>query len=154
MITMMITFSSTSHVPTPVLSIQALPHRILTMTLHGRTAMLSHFTGVEMEEAKSIKIRPSFPHSQSFPWGSFHKPLIFLHQKVKKWKVNLLSPVPLFATPWTVAYQAPPSMGFFRQEYWSGLPFFFSRGSSQPRDQTLVSCIPGRFFTVWATGET
>ena len=29
----------------------------------------------------------------------------------------------LFATPWTVAHQAPPSMGFSRQEYWSGLPF-------------------------------
>ena len=29
----------------------------------------------------------------------------------------------LFVTPWTVAYQASPSMGFFRQEYWSGLPF-------------------------------
>ena len=28
-----------------------------------------------------------------------------------------------FATPWTVAHQAPPSMGFSRQEYWSGLPF-------------------------------
>ena len=34
-----------------------------------------------------------------------------------------LSGVQLFATPWTVAYQAPPSMGFSRQEYWSGLPF-------------------------------
>ena len=34
-----------------------------------------------------------------------------------------LSPVRLFATPRTVAYQAPPSMGFSRQEYWSGLPF-------------------------------
>ena len=34
-----------------------------------------------------------------------------------------LSPVRLFVTPWTVAYQAPPSMGFSRQEYWSGLPF-------------------------------
>ena len=38
-------------------------------------------------------------------------------------KVKSLSPVQLFATPWTVAYQAPPSIGFFRQEYWSGLPF-------------------------------
>ena len=38
-------------------------------------------------------------------------------------KVKLLSRVQLFATPWTVAYQAPPSMGFSRQEYWSGLPF-------------------------------
>ena len=34
-----------------------------------------------------------------------------------------LSRVRLFATPWTVAYQALPSMGFSRQEYWSGLPF-------------------------------
>ena len=34
-----------------------------------------------------------------------------------------LSRVRLFATPWTVAYQAPPSMGFSKQEYWSGLPF-------------------------------
>ena len=34
-----------------------------------------------------------------------------------------LSPVRLFATPWTLAYQALPSMGFSRQEYWSGLPF-------------------------------
>ena len=38
-------------------------------------------------------------------------------------KVKLLSHVQFFATPWTVAYQAPPSMGFSRQEYWSGLPF-------------------------------
>ena len=40
-----------------------------------------------------------------------------------KVKVKLLSRVRLFATPWTVDYQAPPSMGFSRQEYWSGLPF-------------------------------
>ena len=41
-----------------------------------------------------------------------------------KWKVkgNLLSHVQLLATPWTVAYQAPPSMEFARQEYWSGVP--------------------------------
>ena len=37
--------------------------------------------------------------------------------------VKLLSRVRLFATPWTVARQAPLSMGFSRQEYWSGLPF-------------------------------
>ena len=41
-----------------------------------------------------------------------------------KWKVKvkLLSCVRLLATPWTAAYQAPPSMGFSRQEYWSGVP--------------------------------
>ena len=38
-------------------------------------------------------------------------------------KVKSLSPFRLFATPWTVAHQAPRSMGFSRQEYWSGLPF-------------------------------
>ena len=40
-----------------------------------------------------------------------------------KVKVKSLSSVLLFATSWTVAYQAPLSMGFSRQEYWSGLPF-------------------------------
>ena len=41
-----------------------------------------------------------------------------------KWKVKVksLSRVWLVATPWTAAYQAPPSMGFSRQEYWSGVP--------------------------------
>ena len=38
-------------------------------------------------------------------------------------KLKSLSRVQLFVTPWTVAHQAPPSMGFSRQEYWSGLPF-------------------------------
>ena len=42
---------------------------------------------------------------------------------IGKVKVKSLSHVRLFATPWTVAYQAPQSMGFSRQEYWSGLPF-------------------------------
>ena len=40
-----------------------------------------------------------------------------------KVKVKSLSRVQLFVTSWTVAYQVPPSMGFSRQEYWSGLPF-------------------------------
>ena len=47
------------------------------------------------------------------------------YSKDEAWKVNMksLGHVWLFATPWTVACQAPPSMGFSRQEYWSGLPF-------------------------------
>ena len=47
-----------------------------------------------------------------------------------KWKVKVksLSHVRVLATPWTAAYQAPPSMGFSSQEYWSGLPL----SSSQP----------------------
>ena len=38
-------------------------------------------------------------------------------------EVMSLSRVRLFVTPWTVAYQAPPSIVFSRQQYWSGLPF-------------------------------
>ena len=48
------------------------------------------------------------------------------HTKEKQWAsepVKLLSRVWLFATPWSVAYQAPPSMEFSRQEYWDGFPF-------------------------------
>ena len=47
---------------------------------------------------------------------------VFLNEW-KKVKVKSLSRVRLFSASWTVAYQAPLSMGFSRQEYWSGLPF-------------------------------
>ena len=48
----------------------------------------------------------------------------FLLQCMKvKSEVKLFSRVRLLATPWTAAHQAPPSMGFSRQEYWSGVPF-------------------------------
>ena len=42
---------------------------------------------------------------------------------MKRSEMQSLSRVQLFATPWTVAYQAPPSIGFSRQECWSRLPF-------------------------------
>ena len=53
----------------------------------------------------------------------------------------MLSHVQLFTTPWTVAHQAPLSVGFPRWEYWSGLPFPPPGESSRPRDWTWVSCI-------------
>ena len=51
-----------------------------------------------------------------------------------KWKVKgkLLSRVRLFATPWTASHQAPPSMGFSRQECWSGVP------SPSPTDLIII----------------
>ena len=60
---------------------------------------------------------------------------------------------PTLCDPWTVAHQAPPSMGFSRQEYWSGLPFPSPGESSRPRDRTqsptlqadtLTSAPPGK----------
>ena len=72
------------------------------------------------------------------------KPMGFSKSSAKgKVKVKVKSPsrVRLFATPWTVAYQAPPSMGFSRQEYWSGLPFPSPRDlpdpGIEPRSPTL-----------------
>ena len=55
---------------------------------------------------------------------------------------------PTLVIPWTLACQAPLSMGFSRQEYWSGLPVPSPGESSRPRNQTQVSCIAGRFFTI------
>ena len=51
----------------------------------------------------------------------------------------VLKSCPTLATPWTVAHQASLSLGFSRQEYWSGLPFPFPGESSRPRDQTQGS---------------
>ena len=63
------------------------------------------------------------------------------------------SRVQLFVTPWTVAYQAPPSMGFSRQEYWSGVPFpspgdlpypGIEPGSPVFQADSLTSELPGK----------
>ena len=65
--------------------------------------------------------------------------------------VLVLSHVLLYVTQWTIALQAPLSLGFSRQEYWKWVTISFSRSSSQPRQWTRVSHIPSRFSTVWAT---
>ena len=59
---------------------------------------------------------------RSLPFLSFILPIFEWYVPLKV-KVKLLSHVWLFATPWTVTYQAPLIMGFSRQECWSGLPF-------------------------------
>ena len=66
--------------------------------------------------------------------------------QVKKWKCWSFSPVRLFVTPWAVAHQAPLSMGFSRQEYWSGLPFPPKKGCFWPRDQNCIFCIGRQIF--------
>ena len=60
-----------------------------------------------------------------------------------KWKVKAksLSHVWLLGTPWTVAYQAPPSMGFSRQEYWSGVPLPSPKIWCRQRNKTLKKYI-------------
>ena len=67
--------------------------------------------------------------------------------------VYLTSCIQLFVTPWTVAHQAPVSMGFPRQEYWSGLLFSFPGESSRFRDLTCASCIGRWILYLWTTRE-
>ena len=59
----------------------------------------------------------------------------------------------LFATPWTVARQAPLSVGFSQQEYWSGVAISFWRRSFRPRDHTQVSCLGRWILNYWAPWE-
>ena len=84
-------------------------------------------------------------------------------------RAQSLSPVQLFVTPWTVAHQAPLSMGFLRQEYWGGLPFPSPRdplnpeikvptstGSSKRQDSSKKTSISAlltmaKLLTVWIT---
>ena len=57
-----------------------------------------------------------------------------------------LSPVCLFATPWTVARQAPLSMEFSRQEYWNGLPFPLPGDLPDPGIEPAAPALAGGFF--------
>ena len=62
--------------------------------------------------------------------------------------VCVLSRVQLFVTPWTVAHQAPLSMGFSRQEYWSGLPFPSPDDLPDPGIDPFSPALAGGFFTI------
>ena len=59
----------------------------------------------------------------------------------------------LIATPWTVAHQAPLSMGFSRQEFWSRLPFPSPGGLSDPGIEPTSPALAGRFFTLTPPGK-
>ena len=61
---------------------------------------------------------PGILQARTLEWGA----ISFSNAWKWKVKVKLLSRVRLLATPWTAAHQAPPPMGFSRQEYWSGVP--------------------------------
>ena len=60
--------------------------------------------------------------------------------------------VQLFSTPWTVAHQAPLSMGFPRQEYWSGLPFPSPGDLPDPGIKLVFHVLAGGFFTTEPAG--
>ena len=76
-----------------------------------------------------------------------------------KWKVKVksLSRVRLLVTPWTAAYQAPPSTGFSRQEYWSGVPFSIHTYYSAIKEWNNVICCymdgPRDYHAKWSKSE-
>ena len=76
-----------------------------------------------------------------FSFGSFS---LFVSRK----KVKSLSRVRLFVTLWTEAYQAPPSMGFSRQEYWSGVPLPSPGDLSDPGIEPRPPALEADAFTV------
>ena len=101
-----------------------------------------------LREVKSLQSCPTLcdpvdcsPLGSPVPGILQERTLEWVHisfSNVWKWKVKVksLSRVRLLATPWTAAYQAPPSMGFSRQEYWSGVPL--------PSPERLSHCWSGR----------
>ena len=97
----------------------------------------------------NLGIEPGSPELQvdSLPSEPPGKPNNFLCM------LSHFSCIQLFETPWTVADQAPLSMEFSRQEYWSGLPFPSSGDLPDPWIKPRSSALAGGFFTHWATRE-
>ena len=78
--------------------------------------------------------------------------LLAVQERKKESEVAQLCPT-LYDPMDSSLHQAPPSIGFSRQKYWSGLPFPFPGDLPDQGNWTQVSCIAGRHFTVWATRE-
>ena len=118
-----------------------LPHILRTSML---SSWMSYFSSsssfpAAAAAAKSLQSCPTLcDHIDSSPLGSAVPGILqartqewvaISFSSAWKWKVKVksLSHIRLFTTPWTAAHQAPPSMGFSRQEYWSGLPLPYPR---------------------------
>ena len=75
---------------------------------------------------------------------------------IKGYMLSPFSCVQFFATPWTIAHQAPLSMGFSRREYWNGLPYPYSRDLPETwtESMSLTSLVlASKFFTTSTTWE-
>ena len=136
---LLITESSSRHMPAIGWELSA----VLTPGSSVKTGTRGHGDGVGAkgtnEDLGEAELRTSLlrlcpcttqvcPHHQAQYSDGETEIQVCVHTK------SLESCVQLFPTLWTVSCQAPLSMGFSRQEYWNGLSFSFSRGSSQPRD--------------------
>ena len=86
-----------------------------------------------------------------------HMCIYDIHEGATVFKITMnacmLSCVQLFATPWTVIYQAPLSMEFSRKEYWSGLPFPSPGDLPDSGIEPTSPSLAGRFFTTTPPGK-
>ena len=117
----------------------------------GRFLSLSHQVAAAAAAAKSLQSCPTLcspidgsPPGSAVPGILQARTLEWVaisFSNARNWKVKgkLLSRVQLFTTPWTAAYQAPPSMGFSRQENWSGVPLPSPEPSGKPHNYGSVS---------------
>ena len=97
--------------------------------------------------------RHFWPCSSSSCWGTclaITQLFCSVGMKERKWSCSVVSDS---VAPWTVACQAPPSMEFSRQEYWSGLPFPSPGNLPDPGIEPGSPALQADVFTVWATRE-
>ena len=97
----------------------------------------------EFRNKRSIKDRCALLSQESPLPPDYNVRMYYVIRHTWWSEVKWLSHVRLFATPWAASCQDALSMGFSRQEYWSGLPFPSPGESSQPRDRTQVSHFAG-----------
>ena len=103
--------------------------------------LLSHFSRVRLCVTPIDGSPPGYPipgilQARILEWVA----ISFSNAWKWKVKVKLLSRIQLLVTPWTAAHQAPPSVGFSRQEYWSGLPL--------PSPLNGLACIFSLFYEI------
>ena len=110
-------------------------------------------------QVKKQQLEPDKEQQTCFKLGTEYIKAVYFHPAYLTYiqsEVKSLSRVRLFSTPWTVAYQAPPSMGFSRQESWNGLPFPSPGHLLNPEVKPmllphLLHCM--QILYNWATGK-
>ena len=124
------------------------PQRHIT-SLHFSGAATSLSGPVPTSPLSLLSLLPPSPGSLHNSWGIRER-----SPSIHACMLSCFSCVRLFVTPWTVAHQAPLSMGFSRQEYWSGLPCPPPGDLPHPGIEPVSPLSPasaGRFFTTSAT---
>ena len=99
-----------------------------------------------METGAYDRDSPSWPNSSQIAWTAASSYFVCA-------MCTIAQSGPALATSWTVALQAPPSMGFSRQEYWSGLPFPSPGDLPNPGMDLASPALAGRILYHWTTRE-